>query len=118
MRNCVCSVCNVEFKSNHVTKYCLDHKDIGRKNKLSKLKPKTINEENRIYKNCIECNKEFWHFKSARRLYCSYDCHLASGGALRAGLESKKATMKYGARKDANHKEIVEALTKAGATKE
>lgn len=42
-------------------------------------------------------------------------CHLESGGAWRAGMASRKATVKYGAKKDANHAEIVEALKGHGA---
>jgi hypothetical protein len=43
-------------------------------------------------------------------MFCSYKCHLDSGGAFRAGMEAAKAKMKYGAKKDANHTEIFSAI--------
>lgn len=45
-------------------------------------------------------------------MYCSYGCFKISGGPFRAGLASSKATMRYGAKKDANHNEIVDELRK------
>jgi hypothetical protein len=65
--------------------------------------------------NCRQCGKFFTFSKSTKRIYCSYKCHLDNGGAWRAGMAALGATMKYGAKKDANHHEIVDALQKAGA---
>lgn len=65
---------------------------------------------------CAHCSKPFKFSASSERKFCSYACHLASGGAWRAGLASKKAAMRYGAKKDANHHEVVAALEKAGAS--
>jgi hypothetical protein len=49
--------------------------------------------------------------------FCGYQCHLASGGARRAGLAAGEAIMsKYGAKKDANHGEIVAALKAHGVS--
>lgn len=62
-------------------------------------------------KVCAQCGKAY-HSYTKGRLYCGYQCHLASGGALRAGLASAKATMKYGAKKDANHNEVFEEMRK------
>lgn len=45
-------------------------------------------------------------------MYCSYKCHLDSGGAFRAGIAASKAIMKYGAKKDANHNQIFTELRK------
>ena len=98
--------------------YCQDHKKEAKEAQVSKIKlgkPKDPNKH--ITKKCLYCKQKFEFFKSRKtpQKYCSYESHLNSGGALRAGLASLKATMKYGAKKDANHKEIVDALTKAGA---
>ena len=49
-------------------------------------------------------------------MYCTYQCHLDSGGSFRAGMASQMAKMKYGAKKDANHGEVVDALNAAGAS--
>jgi hypothetical protein len=66
--------------------------------------------------NCLFCKKYFTFSASTKRLYCSYDCHLKSGGAWRAGLAAKESILKYGAKKDANHHVVVEALQKVGAS--
>lgn len=62
--------------------------------------------------NCINCGTEFTYYLSRPKFSCSYACHLASGGALRAGLAASKAIMKYGTKKDANHNEVVEEMQK------
>lgn len=50
-----------------------------------------------------------------KRRFCSYKCHLYSGGALRAGHAAAEVRrLKYGAKKDANHNSIVSALEAAG----
>lgn len=59
---------------------------------------------------CIYCSSRFYT-KERGRKYCSYQCHLDSGGARRAGLAAAKAILKkYGAKKDANHNEIFNVL--------
>lgn len=62
-------------------------------------------------KTCNHCGKAYHSYNKIRR-YCSYDCHLLSGGAWRAGIASSEAKMRYGAKKDANHKEIFDVLHK------
>jgi endogenous inhibitor of DNA gyrase (YacG/DUF329 family) len=75
-----------------------------------------LHRENRKAKtNCRYCGKFFTFSKSSKRIYCSYKCHLDSGGAWRAGMAAIGARMRYGAKKDANHNDIVDALQKVGA---
>lgn len=64
---------------------------------------------------CSYCGNEFTHSPSKDRKYCSYQCHLDSGGAIRAGQEAVKTMKKYGLKKDANHNDIVKAFKKLGA---
>lgn len=59
---------------------------------------------------CQQCRAEFMAYRSIGRRYCSYKCHLESGGAFRAGLAAKAATRVYGAKKDANHEELMAVL--------
>jgi hypothetical protein len=66
----------------------------------------------RVFSTCPQCAKTFDHARSTHRRFCSYQCHLDSGGAFRAGLASAKATMRYGAKKDANHAELLEEMRK------
>ena len=68
-----------------------------------------------VDRKCVHCGSVFGAFPSSSQRYCSYQCHLDSGGAWRAGMASKMALMKYGAKKDANHGEIVDALKTHGA---
>jgi hypothetical protein len=68
----------------------------------------------RLSTRCLQCGTDFCHWPSQKRKYCSYACHLASGGARRAGLAAAKSIMKYGGRKDANHSEMIQALEKMG----
>lgn len=63
-------------------------------------------------KICMQCGKSFHSYQ--KRLFCSYSCHLANGGAFRAGLAAKAAIMKYGAKKDQNHSAIIGALRDCG----
>jgi hypothetical protein len=114
--NLVCIVCNESFRAFIKSKYCLNHKAEAEINKVAKIKlgrPVDLNKKE--IKTCLQCKKQFEHYKSRQKSYCSYKCHLDSGGALRAGTASKGAIMKYGVKKDANHNEIVDALEKAGA---
>lgn len=72
--------------------------------------PKVEREVRRAEGSCLVCGEAFTYYKSRPRLYCSYACHLADGGAFRAGLAATEARMKYGAKKDANHKEVIEVM--------
>lgn len=68
--------------------------------------------------NCHHCQTEFRSSPSSNRKYCSYKCHLSSGGAKRAGDASTMAKLKYGAKKDANHNEIFDYLNALTAVKD
>lgn len=71
----------------------------------------------KIKKNCLQCGIEFKIYPSQLKRnakYCTYKCHLQSGGAFRAGIEAARMKKKYGAKKDANHDEIVNILLKMG----
>jgi hypothetical protein len=115
--NLVCIICNQSFRSLSRSKYCANHKTEAAINKVAKIKlGKPIDPNKKETKTCLQCKKQFEHYKSRQKLYCSYECHLDSGGAWRAGMASKKAVMKYGAKKDANHHVVVEALQKVGAS--
>jgi hypothetical protein len=59
---------------------------------------------------CEQCTSVFHAYPSAERRYCTYKCFIDSGGAYRAGIAAVKAIMKYGAKKDANHKEIFDVM--------
>jgi hypothetical protein len=67
-----------------------------------------------IWTVCLQCGILFKHCPSQPRKFCTYECHLKSGGARRAGDASVKARMKYGAKKDANHHDLVNALERIG----
>jgi endogenous inhibitor of DNA gyrase (YacG/DUF329 family) len=70
-----------------------------------------IKTRRRASKTCNQCGKIFEFSRSTKRLYCSYQCHLDSGGAQRAGEAAVMAKLKYGAKKDANHGPIFEAMS-------
>jgi hypothetical protein len=74
------------------------------------VKPEKKARPPRQQKACIQCGSIFSFSPSQRRMFCAYQCHLDSGGAFRAGVASTKARMKYGAKKDANHTEIFNAI--------
>lgn len=67
---------------------------------------------------CAHCGAVFRSAPSQRRKYCCYRCHIASGGAQRAGDASVMAKLKYGAKKDANHDEIFDAISRFAAVKD
>lgn len=67
-----------------------------------------------VESRCPQCSVLFVSALSAKRIYCSYQCHLDSGGARRSGDAAARARMKYGVKKDANHKEMVAAMKKMG----
>lgn len=66
-------------------------------------------------RECAQCEKPYYFYPSKRSKFCSYRCHLDSGGAHRAGLASNKMRHFYGIKKDANHQLIIDALKKLGA---
>lgn len=60
-----------------------------------------------LSRTCTHCNETFNYSPSTERIFCSYECFVADGGAVRAGLASAEAILKkYGAKKDANHNEV------------
>lgn len=104
----ICGRCGVAKTPTQTSEYC---EACARQNQLDgvaawaagPIKPN---------KTCMHCRHEF-HSYQKNRLYCSYDCYLASGGARRAGEASARAVMnKYGAKKDANHRAIFDELSK------
>lgn len=120
--NRLCTHCGVAYHSyNKARKFCGQPCYIASKPKaieklpkaprLVKTKPEKKARAIRQEKACLQCAScfSFSPSQSARR-FCSYQCHLNSGGAFRAGLAARKATMKYGVKKDANHNEIFNAI--------
>ncbi len=105
LRKCVCKVCGTGFVSPGRRLYCDEH----RWSPLGKTKERVPN------KVCKHCGTAF-HTYEKHRIYCSYGCHLASGGARRSGEASAMAKRKYGNKKDANHWEIVNAFERLGAS--
>lgn len=119
----VCQNCGCEYKSyNNTRKYCSQNcyvlarpkkPNVQLKLRLVKV-PKV--RSGRVIRSfmqpCAQCGKEFRRYPSQTRIYCTYDCHLKSGGAFRAGVASAKAAMKYGPKKDANHNEVFEEMRK------
>jgi len=65
----------------------------------------------RCFRNCRQCGGEFRHPPSSAKQFCSKECFVASGGPVRAGAASKLAVMHYGAKKDANHKEVFKTIS-------
>lgn len=61
-------------------------------------------------RDCLHCGVTFQYSPSTNKRYCSYSCHIKSGGAKRAGEAAVVAKRKYGAKKDANHKEVMAAI--------
>lgn len=118
----VCAKCASEYHSyNKDRKFCghacyMASKPpaapkVQRQLRLVKPAPQKTRRPPRAQKACIQCAALFSYSPSqSRRLFCSYQCHIDSGGALRAGLAASKATMKYGPKKDANHDEIFDEL--------
>jgi hypothetical protein len=73
--------------------------------------------ENRKSKaNCLHCNKLFTFSKSCKRIFCSYECFVKNGGPQRAGFAAVEKIEMYGRKKDANHNDIVNVMTKVGAS--
>lgn len=110
----ICKVCSAEFRSNKKTSYCDAHKSeaiAARGGHGKRIGHTSI----KVSASCGYCTKNFEYYPSAKRKFCSYNCHLKSGGAQRAGKASTAMTFKYGVKKDANHVEIVAAFKKLGA---
>lgn len=112
--SCVCKACGVVFRHESKRLYCDAHRAEARAAQGVSTKP-TKRVSKQIESACAHCAAAFMHYPSSARKFCSYECHLASGGALRAGKASGTMTRKYGARKDANHSEIVNAFRQLGA---
>jgi hypothetical protein len=74
-----------------------------------------IETRRRAVGQCPVCGTEFKYSPSQQRIYCSYECHIKSGGAKRAGEAAAMAKLKYGAKKDANHKEVFDAMSQITA---
>lgn len=117
----VCTYCGKQYSSyNKGRKYCSVACSAGSKPRMPKrqlvLKLVARRPEPFIRKQnetvCRQCNKLFTSSPSRKRMYCSYQCHLDSGGAFRAGIASSGARMKYGPKKDANHNEIFDEMRK------
>jgi len=120
----VCQHCGSEFKSYVKTrKFCSFDCYVSSKPmpmlrvqlSLKLVKPKIVRaqrESRTIVSTCAHCSNQYEHYQSSKRIYCTYKCHIASGGAFRAGIAASRATMKYGAKKDANHNELFEELRK------
>lgn len=62
---------------------------------------------------CFNCGHGFFSYNKNRK-FCSYSCSLANGTAFRAGLAAGRSSVKYGAKKDANHVIIVDFLRSNG----
>lgn len=111
----VCRVCGVTNKQKRV--YCDEHRAIASASRSATIRKYMAGRSStRIASNCAQCGREFLRYPSeSTRRYCSYQCHLDSGGAFRAGAAAVEMRKKYGHKKDANHREIVEALHALGA---
>lgn len=87
--------------------------------KMSKIcKEFGVSKARRAPTRCEQCGKQFNSSPSQKRKFCSYKCHLASGGAYRAGEAAVMAMKKYGAKKDANHNDIFKAIRKIAPAKD
>lgn len=109
----MCAACGTAPVFSKWTKHCGDEACAKATRKVRSDK-KAAPAEPANNHTCQFCKRPFHSYNKKRR-YCSYPCHLASGGAFRAGLASREATMRYGPKKDANHNEIFEVLRKCCA---
>ena len=121
--NRVCAYCGVGYQSySKTSKFCSHACSCKAHTKpkqprqivlrLVKQKPTKKARAKKLEKNCIQCGALYLSSPSQKRLFCSYRCHLDSGGAFRAGIAASKATLMYGPKKDANHNEIFDELRK------
>ncbi len=69
---------------------------------------------NMVALECVHCREPFSAYETLNRKYCSYACHLASGGALRAGLAASRSIGRHRVKKDFNHDKIVERFIANG----
>lgn len=128
-----CANCSKEYSHySKIRKFCSKpcHVEFSNKNRVKKVKPKKkrvvktklvkVKKEKKVRssRECLFCKKTFFYSPSQNRIYCSYKCHIDNGGARRAGDAAVKAMKKYGAKKDANHKEIFDVLQKLIPTKD
>lgn len=67
---------------------------------------------------CEHCGTRFRSSPSSNRKFCGYQCFVDSGGPRRAGEAAVKSMKKYGAKKDANHKEVFAAISEITAVKD
>lgn len=64
-----------------------------------------------LNRTCGHCSASFRTSPSSDQKFCSYTCFVEDGGAVRAGNAAAEAIMKkYGAKKDANHNEIMDVI--------
>ena len=118
----VCATCSKYYHSySKTSKYCsascynLTRPVCKKQPKVKAEKPvkaSTTPKRQRLILECVKCQKPFTSSPSQKRKYCSYQCHLDSGGAFRAGLAASNATMRYGVKKDANHNELFAEMRK------
>ena len=118
-----CEQCGKDYKSyNKTQRYC-SHKCYSETRPRKAPKPKKPPRppakgyikkgrppSKKVSGECLNCKAVISYLPSNPRKYCSYACHIADGGAQRAGDAAAKAKMKYGAKKDANHKELMQAI--------
>lgn len=97
-----CAYCHKEFRCNQFSKKTTCSEACALNKRLAK----------HLTRVCITCGKVFRYFRSQNKVYCSYQCHLDNHGAFKAGIAAAEAKLKYGAKKDANHNEIMEELRK------
>lgn len=97
-----CSHCGKEFRCSHSNKKTTCSTECALQKRLAK----------RQYKTCLHCGNLFQYYQSQSKRYCTYKCHIESGGSFRAGLAASKAKMRYGAKRDANHDEVMTELRK------
>jgi hypothetical protein len=104
----LCAVCS-KPRASDLVRHC------GAQECASKVKnkpgPKPATKPPEHNKKCLQCGAGY-HAYAKGRMYCTYQCSLNAGTATKAGQESAKAIMKYGAKKDANHNEIFDELRK------
>lgn len=106
LKQFICVNCNSEFFKTKKTKTCSEkcHKDYMAK-VMSKNLPK---------KKCLNCGTEYKSYNKNSK-FCNYECSCKFGTPLKAGLSAQENIMKlYGAKKDANHNEIVSMLKSGG----
>jgi hypothetical protein len=108
--HCVCKHCGAGFRAESKREYCNEHAAIGRARRGGPGKRRKP--DNCV---CLYCRRPFRSPPSKVAKYCSYECHLASGGAARAGAASLAARKQiHGAKRDANHAEICRFLDECG----